>query len=62
MCEKKVVRQLNDSQSDVDSIFILDINECQSSPCIYGNCTDHVNMYTCECFLGYTGINCETGK
>lgn len=37
-----------------------DINECQSAPCIHGNCTDHFNMYTCECQPGFTGINCDT--
>ena len=44
-----------------EQTVVADINECQSSPCIHGNCTDHVNMYTCGCFPGYTGSNCEKG-
>lgn len=41
--------------------FISDINECQSSPCVNGNCTNHVNNYTCECQPGFTGVNCDKG-
>lgn len=40
---------------------ITDIDECESSPCIHGNCFDGVNQYTCQCFLGFTGTNCRTG-
>lgn len=40
---------------------ITDINECQSSPCVQGNCTDYVNNYTCECQPGFRGVNCDTG-
>ena len=39
-----------------------DINECGSSPCVYGTCTDNVNSYTCNCDDGYTGTNCETSR
>lgn len=39
-----------------------DINECESSPCVHGNCTDQVNGYLCECIPGYIGVNCDTGK
>lgn len=41
--------------------IITDIDECESSPCVHGNCFDGVNQYTCQCFLGYTGANCRTG-
>ena len=42
--------------------FIIDIDECASSPCVHGNCTDKVNGYICNCVPGYTGVLCETGK
>ena len=43
--------------------FTLDIDECASSPCQNGGtCVDVVNAYTCNCVLGYTGNNCETGN
>ena len=40
---------------------VVDVDECGSSPCQNGNCTDGVNGYTCNCFDGYTGNNCEIG-
>ena len=39
-----------------------DINECESDPCIHGDCKDEVNRYVCHCKPGYTGVNCETGQ
>ena len=49
-------------QLNIFCYFILDINECSSSPCQNGGtCTDHVNKYTCSCIAGYTGTNCQTG-
>ena len=41
---------------------ILEINECENSPCIHGNCSDHLNNYTCDCEAGYNGSNCQTGE
>ena len=44
-------------------VFITDINECSSSPCINGgSCTDQVNGYACSCQPGYTGRQCQTSK
>ncbi len=40
----------------------LDIDECDSSPCQHGSCTDGVNEYNCACDAGYDGDNCENGK
>lgn len=37
----------------------LDIDECVSLLCIYGNCIDNVNGYWCLCDLGYVGFYCE---
>ena len=39
-----------------------EIDECLSSPCQNGSCTDGVNGYWCNCTSGYNGTNCETGK
>lgn len=41
--------------------FVPDIDECASSPCLFGNCTDRVNRYVCNCVPGYTGFICDTG-
>ncbi|XP_066252818.1 protein crumbs [Euwallacea similis] len=37
----------------------ININECESSPCQYGTCTDKIGGYTCECEDGYEGTHCE---
>ena len=39
-----------------------DINECKPKPCVYGNCTDEINGYSCICDAGYTGKKCFTSK
>ena len=37
----------------------IDINECESNPCLNGQCVDLVNEYACQCREGFTGANCE---
>ena len=37
-----------------------DIDECASSPCNDGVCTDQVDGYYCTCEPGFTGTYCET--
>ena len=40
---------------------VADVDECISSPCQNGgNCSDHLNGYTCHCVDGYDGANCES--
>lgn len=40
---------------------LLDVDECQSSPCIHGNCSDLINEYRCQCLPGYDGLQCQIG-
>lgn len=37
----------------------IDIDECESSPCVKGNCVDKIGGYICECDEGYEGTHCE---
>jgi hypothetical protein len=37
-----------------------DVDECLSEPCLNGDCIDGTNQYTCLCYPGFTGVNCET--
>ena len=40
---------------------VADVDECVSSPCQNGgNCSDHLNGYTCHCVDGYDGANCKS--
>ena len=47
-------------QEDFYGINCKHKDECFSYPCVYGNCTDYVEHYSCSCTPGYTGINCQT--
>ena len=41
---------------------ILDFDDCVNVTCHNdGSCSDGVNIYSCICLAGYTGLNCETG-
>ena len=44
-------------------LFFEDIDECASTPCQNGGtCTDQINSYLCQCALGYTDLQCQTGR
>ena len=45
------------------SFIWTDINECASNPCQnLGTCTDGINMFTCNCIQGFTGVACQTSE
>ncbi|XP_052697611.1 sushi, nidogen and EGF-like domain-containing protein 1 [Crassostrea angulata] len=35
------------------------VDDCISSPCIYGNCSNEYRHYVCVCEPGYTRVDCE---
>lgn len=37
----------------------IQIDECESSPCIHGVCHDAINSYNCTCDSGWTSSNCD---
>ncbi len=37
----------------------IDIDECASDPCLFGECQDGIAEYICLCEPGYEGTNCE---
>ena len=41
---------------------VTDIDECQSSPCLHGQCEDQEAGYKCHCNDGWSGVNCDCGK
>ncbi|XP_078667188.1 uncharacterized protein LOC144909010 isoform X3 [Branchiostoma floridae x Branchiostoma belcheri] len=41
------------------STTLSDIDDCLSSPCAHGTCTDGRMSYTCSCENGWTGNNCD---
>ncbi len=44
------------------SIYFLEINECESSPCSNdATCSDEVNGYHCTCVPGYNNTHCQNG-
>ena len=44
------------------NVLLSEINECDSSPCAYGVCTDQLNFFDCTCDAGWMGSHCGQGK
>jgi hypothetical protein len=42
-------------------ICLTDVDECASSPCVQGICSENESgNFLCTCNEGFTGVNCET--
>ena len=39
----------------------IELNECESLPCVHGSCKDLINDYNCTCDPRYTGKDCNVG-
>lgn len=52
--------------NSVFSFWIIDINECESSPCVNGACRNNLGSFSCECSPGSkldsTGLICIGGS
>ena len=53
---------LDDVTSHASCGFLAEIDECESDPCINGDCEDQVNGFLCHCLPGWTGQHCEIGQ
>ena len=42
-------------------ICFLALDPCSSNPCQNGTCNSMSSGYTCACFSGYSGKNCDKG-
>ena len=46
----------------IDLLYVLEIDECEASPCVNGECVDKLLDYECRCERGWNGTNCDEGK
>lgn len=37
----------------------INVDECESDPCLHGHCVDLINAYRCECNEGWEGHHCQ---
>ena len=50
---------------NVRSLTFIDIDDCIGNTCVVANtniCVDGLNVFTCQCILGYNETNCENSK
>ena len=41
--------------------YFIDIDDCMEKPCNNGGvCQDGIASYTCDCPIGFIGLDCET--
>ena len=45
--------------TSITIILVTEILECNSNPCVFGECVENLNFYTCVCNGGYTGADCD---
>jgi len=44
-------------------IYLTAIDLCDPNPCEHGSCAnDGSGGYTCDCYDGYSGDDCDTGE
>lgn len=44
-------------------VFVVAPAICESKPCLNGGtCVTSNDGYSCNCLIGWTGVNCETRK
>ena len=41
------------------TISFTDVDECEASPCVHGECRNTDGSYECSCDIGYCGMNCS---